>query len=167
MVNELFTTFQQQLARLKVAAGVKTDTALARVLGIGQGGVSNVKAKEVIPAKWFIKITNDFNVNYEWLISGTGPMRRDEAAVEQPADTMPEDAKDARIKELEAELAKSRQEAAEAKDEAIRAYRLAARYLPPPVGVVQEPVPAYGEKGTDPARTPPPQAPHKRPDEGC
>jgi len=33
---------------------------------------------------------------------------------------------------------------------------------------VQEPVPAaYGENGTDPARTPPPQAPHKRPDEGC
>ncbi|MDL2272126.1 helix-turn-helix domain-containing protein, partial [Desulfovibrio sp. OttesenSCG-928-I05] len=66
---------EQQLARLREAAGVHTDTALAKALGITQGGISSAKRRGRIPDKWLVKTASVYGVYLEWLHSGKGPMR--------------------------------------------------------------------------------------------
>ena len=72
MADKLFT-FDEQLKRLKEAADVKTDTALAHLLDITQGGFSGARRRGSIPHKWFVAISTRYGVNLEWLVSGTGP----------------------------------------------------------------------------------------------
>ena len=170
-------SFEGKLARIFEATGTSGDSALARILGIKPPSVTAARKRQQIPTGWVELIAEKYNISADWLFFGTGPMRSGDPLPAQETTACPLDeraALEARIAELEAKLAKAhqREEAArEAERAAVRlaenATTLATRYLPPPVGVVQEPVPAYSEKGTDPARTPPPQAPHKRPDEGC
>ena len=80
IMDELFTQFEQQLDRMKTAAGVQHDSALAGVLGISSGAITNARARDVIPKKWFTTIVNKFNVARTWLVSGKGPMYRDAEA---------------------------------------------------------------------------------------
>jgi Bacteriophage CI repressor helix-turn-helix domain. len=164
MSNELFTKIEGQLARLKAAAGVKTDTALAQALGLKQGSISNAKMRGTIPVKWFSTIANTFHVRYEWLESGTGNMRN--SFGDGPGDregkpfsvlggswnpvngcTTPraevlqqESVKDTRIKELEAQLAQAKEELVKAKDEALRAYKLAVEVMHPASKVLHQTV---------------------------
>lgn len=72
-------SFSEQLERLKKAADVKTDTALAHLLGITQGGFSNAKARGKIPHKWFVTIATQYGINLEWLLTGEGAENVDTA----------------------------------------------------------------------------------------
>ena len=63
-------SLDEQLARLKQVANVDTDTALAHLLGITQGGFFNAKKRNRIPYRWFVAISTKYGVNLDWLISG-------------------------------------------------------------------------------------------------
>lgn len=62
--------FDAQLARLKEACGVKTDSDLARILGITPGGFSGARRRGKIPHKWFVYVASTYKVDIDWLISG-------------------------------------------------------------------------------------------------
>lgn len=64
------TDVEAQLVRLKRAVGVSTDTALAKWLGITQGGISSAKKRGRLPNRWFVKISKECGVPLDWLISG-------------------------------------------------------------------------------------------------
>lgn len=76
---------ERQLARLREAAGVHTDTALAKALGITQGGISSAKRRGKIPDKWLVKTANAYGVYLDWLHSGVGPMRNSSDGSSFPA----------------------------------------------------------------------------------
>ena len=128
-------SFEAKLSRLKDAANVKTDTAFAHLLGITQGGFSGAKKRKTIPHKWFVKIATDFNVNLEWLVSGTG-----EKDVEKTGESVA--ALKARIAELEAKLAEAEKKADQAKDDALKAYRLGVQALQADTDVIQRSLPS-------------------------
>ena len=79
MDDELFN-FDEILARLKIAANVSKDTALAVSLGLRQGSISGAKLKNKLPPAWLLKASKTFNVSMDWLVYGEGPMKRREAA---------------------------------------------------------------------------------------
>lgn len=118
--------FASQLNRLKDAASVKTDTALAHLLGITQGGFSNAKARNKIPHKWFVFVATNYGVNLEWLMSGTGERYAGQPANENNASLMSRIAELERENEtLKIENDQLRQEIKEAQQEAVSAYRQA------------------------------------------
>lgn len=78
------TSIEDQLARLKRAAGVGTDTAFAARLGITQGGISSAKKRGRLPDKWFVKISKECGVPLDWLITG-----RESDAAAEPAGQSP------------------------------------------------------------------------------
>ena len=69
--------------RLFGAAGVDSDSALARVLGIQPPSVAGARKRGLIPGGWIEKIALDYNVTADWLLFGRGPMRPGEPT-EQP-----------------------------------------------------------------------------------
>lgn len=71
---------EQQLERLKIATNTQSDTSLAKTLGISQGSISNAKTSGTIPAIWFIKVAEKFDVSMDWLVFGIGSMQRGETA---------------------------------------------------------------------------------------
>lgn len=83
-VSDCPTDVEAQLARLKRAAGVNTDTAFAARLGITQGGISSAKKRGNLPYKWFVKISDECGVPLHWLKTG-----RESDATTQPAETSP------------------------------------------------------------------------------
>lgn len=74
-----------QIARLKEVTGLKTDTALGKMLGLCSGAVFSAKRRGRVPNRWFVIISRRYNVNLEWLISGVGP-RAMAPKTEQPED---------------------------------------------------------------------------------
>ena len=61
--------------RLFEAAGIDSDSALARVLGIQPPSVAGARKRGLIPGGWIEKIALDYNVTADWLLFGRGPMR--------------------------------------------------------------------------------------------
>ena len=68
-------TFHSMFERLFQATKSKTDSALAEALQITAQSVSQAKKKKLIPAQWFIDISQKYGVSVDWLISGAGSMR--------------------------------------------------------------------------------------------
>lgn len=68
--NETVQSFDEQLDRLKKAAGAGSDTALACFLGITQGSMSGAKAKKKIPPAWFFQIAEQTGASVDFLYSG-------------------------------------------------------------------------------------------------
>jgi phage repressor protein C with HTH and peptisase S24 domain len=61
---------------MKAVAGVKSDTALARVLGINQSSVSSAKERQSIPSAWAMLLSEKFGASIDWLWTGEGEMKR-------------------------------------------------------------------------------------------
>ena len=70
--------------RLFEAAGIDSDSALARVLGIQPPSVAGARKRGLIPGGWIEKIALDYNVTADWLLFGRGPMHPGEPTVNQP-----------------------------------------------------------------------------------
>lgn len=64
------TACTEILGRLKLISNTKSDTALARVLGLKQSSISTAKARGMVPAAWIVNATNLFDVSADWLIYG-------------------------------------------------------------------------------------------------
>lgn len=63
------------VARMMLALGVSTQTALADELGLGRGAVSDAKSKGKVPPEWLLKLLRTRRVNPSWLETGEGEMR--------------------------------------------------------------------------------------------
>jgi hypothetical protein len=81
--NKPATDFNEVLDRLKQFFNVKSDTALARALGLRQSSVSTAKSKKQIPPAWLLKVSLEYGVSLDWLVYGTGQMKLDEGAKEE------------------------------------------------------------------------------------
>lgn len=65
--------FNEALERIKKATGVRTQTELAKLLGIRQATVSEAKKRGSIPAEWILKLYRTRGLNPVWLVDGVGP----------------------------------------------------------------------------------------------
>lgn len=74
--------FDGRMDRLWSASGTKSDAQFAKVLGIKHQSVSSARARKQLPYAWVVEISEKFNVSSDWLLYGTGPMRREEEARE-------------------------------------------------------------------------------------
>lgn len=62
------------VARMMLALGVSTQTALAEELGLGRGAVSDAKSKGKVPSQWLLTLLRTRRVNPSWLETGEGEM---------------------------------------------------------------------------------------------
>lgn len=62
--------FDLLLGRIKQSLGVKTDTDMAKALGLTQGSVSKAKGKRQIPPAWLIQIAQSKGISLNWLLFG-------------------------------------------------------------------------------------------------
>lgn len=76
--------FEEKMTRLMAALGVKTDSELARALGITPPSVASARAKSQVPIGWIEKISLMSNTSMDWLYFGRGPMHPGEPTVNQP-----------------------------------------------------------------------------------
>lgn len=62
------------LSRIMKATGIRSQSELARVLGIGRQAVTDAKKRSHIPADWYLFLCRKFGLNPQWLESGLGTM---------------------------------------------------------------------------------------------
>jgi phage repressor protein C with HTH and peptisase S24 domain len=62
------------LTRIMNATGIRSQSELARVLGIGRQAVTDAKKRSHIPADWYLYLCRKYGLNPQWLESGLGPM---------------------------------------------------------------------------------------------
>ncbi|MDL2207611.1 helix-turn-helix domain containing protein [Desulfovibrio sp. OttesenSCG-928-M16] len=132
------STSQQVIERLKQGTGVRTDSELARLLGISQQSVSNARSTGKVPDSWVRCTAERFGLNADWLFFGRGKAHAFIDAANQPEPqsyvhwgNLTVDVKDARILDLERQLAA-------AKEETLKVYRLLAGYFPDFSKIIQE-----------------------------
>lgn len=90
--------------RLMEALCVKTDSELARALGITPPSVASARAKSQVPIGWIEKASIISKANMDWLYFGRGPMRPGEAISPEKWDTAPQDTETIWIPMVEAVL---------------------------------------------------------------
>jgi len=66
--------FALQYDRILAATGCRTYSDLARILGIKQAAVSDVKRRKSIPAEWLLNLLEKMGISPEWIRSGAGPI---------------------------------------------------------------------------------------------
>jgi hypothetical protein len=62
--------YAETIDRIMTATKSKTETALAKALGVKPQSVSQAKKKGGIPAQWFVCIALKHGVSLDWLVSG-------------------------------------------------------------------------------------------------
>lgn len=67
--------FRERWVRILACAGVKTDSALARVLDILPQSVTAARKRGQIPSGWIEKLSEQYGVSADWLFFGRGAMR--------------------------------------------------------------------------------------------
>ncbi len=68
--------FESRMRRLSTAVNAASDTELAKALGITHQSVSSARKRRSFPSGWLTEICERFSVSADWLLWGTGPMRR-------------------------------------------------------------------------------------------
>lgn len=156
------TAYEAVFERLLQVTGVKTDSALARLLDIKPQSVVAARKRRQIPPGWLVAVAQNFGISADWLFFGKGPMYFEEKSC--PGTDAQADAKTSQtMKEIQQTLSMQERRIielerllAEAKDETLQAYRLAVGAMRPPVETIQAPPPPrYGpavqpEKGNKP-----------------
>lgn len=66
-------SFDEQMGRIRLITGKRTQIELANFFGIRQSLVSDAKRRGKIPSNWLVILLRTKNVNPEWLLSGKGP----------------------------------------------------------------------------------------------
>lgn len=61
------------LDRVYEAAGCRTQTELAKFLGMRQSSISDAKKRGSIPADWLLTLWRKKGVNPDWILTGHGP----------------------------------------------------------------------------------------------
>lgn len=60
------------IRRIADATGIRSQSDLARELGINRSGITHARNKNQIPEKWVIKLYRRFSLNPGWIETGTG-----------------------------------------------------------------------------------------------
>lgn len=68
--------FTGTVERMKSAAGLRSDTDLAKTLNITPQAVSNFKNKGEIPTDLVIQFAVKYKVSVDWLLTGEGEIQR-------------------------------------------------------------------------------------------
>jgi transposase-like protein len=159
--------FEAQLERLLRITGVKTDSALARILNIKPQSVVAAKKRRQIPPAWVVSLAREYGVSTDWLFFGADAAGRGgDSGEAKKAGAAPglsgapnslageirmrteEERLICSLKKKQADLEGCIQEQADrirelergladAKDEALKAYRLAVEVMRPPVDTAQ------------------------------
>jgi len=66
--------FDNFLNRVFEAAGIDSQTDLARILQINRSAVTQARKKGAIPDRWFLQLYRSYRLNPEWLETGRGPV---------------------------------------------------------------------------------------------
>lgn len=61
------------LDRIYEITGCRTQTQLARLLGIQQSSISDAKKRKSIPPEWLLTLLRLRGINPDWITNGTGP----------------------------------------------------------------------------------------------
>ena len=69
----LASSFDEQMTRIQLVTGTRTQIELADLLGIRQSSISDAKRRGKIPADWLITIMRTKDVHPEWILTGNGP----------------------------------------------------------------------------------------------
>lgn len=72
------TKFEVRLQRLMQASGSRSDSDLARALGILPQSVAAARKRQQVPGGWIEQIAESFQASADWLLFGIGPMQADE-----------------------------------------------------------------------------------------
>ena len=67
-------SFDAVYARMLFAAGVRTQTELADILGIRQASISDAKKRKSIPSQWCMRLYDARGVRVDWQRHGVGPV---------------------------------------------------------------------------------------------
>ncbi|MBQ4076992.1 MAG: helix-turn-helix domain-containing protein [Mailhella sp.] len=67
-------SFEAVYARMLFAAGVRTQTELAKILDMKQASISEGKKRGSIPAEWCMRLYDACGVNFDWQRFGIGPV---------------------------------------------------------------------------------------------
>ena len=72
------TQFNVVFKRMMQALGTHKAVDVARALEITQQSISSAKAKQKIPAEWYVVFFEKFNISIDWLLTGKSRMRLDQ-----------------------------------------------------------------------------------------
>lgn len=73
--------FTDAYSRIQAATGTKTQTDIAKLLGIKQSSISDAKKKNTIPDGWLVTLYRTCGLEPDWILYGQAPIssRRDVA----------------------------------------------------------------------------------------
>ena len=66
--------------RIKQETDLKTMGQLAELIGKTQQNISAAKKKEAFPPEWAFKVWEKYHVLTEWIMTGKGPKKIEEAS---------------------------------------------------------------------------------------
>ncbi len=66
------STFDEQMGRIRLATGKRTQAELADFLGIRQSSISDARRRGKIPPGWLVTLVRLQNVHPEWVLTGKG-----------------------------------------------------------------------------------------------
>ena len=64
--------FEKFIRRVYEAAGIESQTDLARILGVNRSAVTQARKKGAIPDRWLLRLFRGYGLNPEWLETGMG-----------------------------------------------------------------------------------------------
>lgn len=64
--------FEKFIQRVYEAAGIESQTDLARILGVNRSAVTQARKKGAIPDRWLLQLFRGYGLNPEWLEKGIG-----------------------------------------------------------------------------------------------
>ena len=67
--------FEQTWERLKIEINLKNLNELVDIIGISQSVVSKRKKENIFPVEWAYIVSKKKNLNIDWILEGTGPVR--------------------------------------------------------------------------------------------
>ena len=70
MLKNIFNSFFQRLCDV---TPITSQANLAKFLGISRAAITQAKKNNSIPAKWITELSQQYNLNPDWLEKGTGP----------------------------------------------------------------------------------------------
>lgn len=77
------------LDRLQQVYGVKNDNQLGEALQVNRSTLGNWRSRNTVPYTICVDVCEKCSVSLDWLLTGEGPMRRDEAAPAVAAEAPP------------------------------------------------------------------------------
>lgn len=74
-------TFDNAYSRIRVATQTRTQTEVAKLLGIKQSSISDAKKKNTVPDGWLITLYRACGLEPDWILYGQEPASRREGGV--------------------------------------------------------------------------------------